>query len=58
MVTYREYLADPDAVLHEVRRNARRERAAVVHELVVVPLKLIFGRLSIRPLREATGAAS
>jgi hypothetical protein len=58
MISYTEYLADPDAVLQQVRRDARRERAEVVHELIVAPLKRMFQRLRAQPVRRVAGAAS
>lgn len=42
--TYEDYLANPSAVLEQVERQARRERAEAVHQLIVVPLKQLFQR--------------
>jgi hypothetical protein len=41
--------ADPEAVLQEVERAARRERAEVMHELFVVPLARLFKRAPAKP---------
>jgi hypothetical protein len=37
--TYEEFLANPGAVIEQVHRAARRERAEAVDELIVQPLK-------------------
>lgn len=42
--TYEEYLANPSAVLERVERQARRERAQVVRQLIVVPLARVLKR--------------
>ena len=42
--TYEQYLASPSAVLERVGREARRERAQVVRELIVIPLTRLFKR--------------
>jgi hypothetical protein len=40
--TYEECSANPSAVLEQVERRARRQRAEALHQLIVVPLKQLF----------------
>ena len=43
------YQADPEAVLQQVERAARRERAEAVHELFVTPVLGLFKRAPAKP---------
>ena len=45
--TYQDYLANPAAVIEQVERQARRERAAAVHEFIVAPLMRLFKRAPV-----------
>jgi hypothetical protein len=42
--TYQDYLANPSAVLEQVDREARRERAEALHHFIVAPLLQVFRR--------------
>ena len=42
--TYQDYLANPAAVMEQVERQARRERAAAVRQFIVAPLMRLFKR--------------
>ena len=48
-LTYEDYLANPEAVKQQVYREARRERAEVVHRLIVAPLAQLFKRPAAKP---------
>jgi hypothetical protein len=51
--TYQDYLANPAAVMEQLERTARRERAAAVHELIVAPLMRLFKRAPVLHSRTA-----
>jgi len=42
--TYEDFLADPDAVMEQWERAARRERAQAVHQFLIAPLMQMFER--------------
>lgn len=42
--TYQDFLADPSAVLEQVNRAARRERADAMHHFLFAPLTRLFKR--------------
>lgn len=46
--TYQDYLANPSAVLEQVEREARRERAEGVQHFIVAPLLQLFKRSAER----------
>lgn len=47
--TYQDYLANPTAVLEQVERQARRERAEAVHDFIVAPLMRLCERALTQP---------
>ncbi|MGH8724875.1 MAG: hypothetical protein ACREU1_08450 [Burkholderiales bacterium] len=47
-LTYEAILNDP-SLLERIERQARRERAAAVHRLIVEPIKRVFADHSARP---------
>jgi len=48
-LTYEAYLANPSAVLEQVEREARRERAEAMHRFIVAPLAQLFKRPAAKP---------
>jgi hypothetical protein len=46
--TYEDLLNDP-SLYERIRDDARRERAAAVHELVIQPIKNFFAGHAARP---------
>jgi len=51
--TYQDYLANPAEVMKQVEREARRERAIAVRELIVAPLMRLFKRAPVLQTRTA-----
>ena len=48
--TYEAYLANPSAVMEQVHRQARRERAAAVHQCMVALLQLFKRAPNLQPV--------
>jgi hypothetical protein len=48
-VTYEAYKANPIAVLEQVARQARRERAEAVHRFFIAPVIGLFKRTASKP---------
>jgi hypothetical protein len=46
-----QYLADREAVLQQLERAARRERAEVVHQIFVAPLLRLLKPKTWKPAR-------
>ena len=47
--TYEEYLANPSAVMEQVHRQARRERAEAVRECIVALVRLFKRAPNLQP---------